>query len=278
MESYYQAKKMLFTPENGNGIESAIINTDDSYGRRLADEIKVPVVTFGFHPAADINVKKWASRLNGTDLVIDTRVGEIAFHTRLIGRPNVYNIMAAAGAALGLGLTREQVRAGIEALSGVPGRMERVDEGQDYLVIVDYAHSPASLENLLETARQLPHQKIITVFGCGGDRDRAKRPVMGEIAARLSDVVIATSDNPRSEDPDAILREIEPGLRQGSGNYRIEPDRRAAIHEAINMAGTDDIVIIAGKGHEAYQLVSGRKSDFDDREVAREMIRMKYPS
>ena len=276
MESYYQAKKMLFTPENGNGIESAIINTDDSYGRRLADEIKVPVVTFGFHPAADIKVKEWASRLNGTDLVIDTHAGEIAFHTRLIGRPNVYNIMAAAGAALGLGLTREQVRAGIEALSGVPGRMERVDEGQDYLVIVDYAHSPASLENLLETAGQLPHKKIITVFGCGGDRDRAKRPVMGEIAARLSDVVIATSDNPRSEDPDAILREIEPGLRQGSGNYRIEPDRRAAIHEAINMAGTDDIVIIAGKGHEAYQLVSGRKSDFDDREVAREMIRMKY--
>ena len=276
MESYYQAKKMLFTPENGNGIESAIINTDDSYGRRLADEIKVPVVTFGFHPAADIHVREWESRLDGTDLVLDTREGEIVFNTQLVGRPNVYNIMAATGAALELGLTREQVRAGIEALPGVPGRMERVNEGQDYLVIVDYAHSPASLENLLETAGQLPHQKIITVFGCGGDRDRAKRPVMGEIAARLSDAVIATSDNPRSEDPDAILREIEPGLRRGSEHYRIEPDRRVAIQVAINMAGTDDIVIISGKGHETYQLVNGMKLPFDDREVAREMIRMKY--
>jgi UDP-N-acetylmuramoyl-L-alanyl-D-glutamate--2,6-diaminopimelate ligase len=273
MESYYQAKKMLFTPENGNGLEIAFINSDDPYGRRLADEIKVPVVTFGFHPSADIHVKEWESRLDGTDIALDTPEGDIAFHSKLIGRPNAYNIMAAAGVSLGLGLTKEHVRVGIEALAGVPGRMERVDAGQDYLVIVDYAHSPASLENLLETARQLPHRKIITVFGCGGDRDRAKRPVMGEIAARLSDVVFATSDNPRSEDPQAILKEIEPGLRQGTATYKIKPDRRIAIQAAINTAGTDDIVVIAGKGHETYQLIDGRKFPFDDRAVAKEIIR-----
>ena len=272
MEAYYQAKKTLFTVENGNGIETAVINIDDSYGRRLADEIKIPVTTFGFQPTADIYVKDWRSRLDGTDLVLDTPEGEIAFHSRLVGRPNAYNIMAATGAAFGLGLTAEQIRAGVEALAGIPGRMERVDAGQDFLVVVDYAHTPASLENLLETAKQLPHRKIITVFGCGGDRDSAKRPLMGEIAARLSDVVIATSDNPRSEDPVRIINEITPGLEKGPAAYRINPDRHDAIREAINMACRDDIVIIAGKGHETYQIVGGRKLPFDDREVARETL------
>ncbi|MDR1726698.1 MAG: UDP-N-acetylmuramoyl-L-alanyl-D-glutamate--2,6-diaminopimelate ligase [Acidobacteriota bacterium] len=273
MESYYQAKKMLFGAENGNDLDIAFVNADDPYGRRLADEIDVPVVTYGFHPSADIHVKEWESRLDGTDIVLDTPEGEISFHAQLVGRPNAYNIMAAAGVSLGLGLTREHVRVGIEALAGVPGRMERVDAGQDFLVIVDYAHSPASLENLLETAGQLPHRRIITVFGCGGDRDRTKRPVMGEIAARLSDVVVATSDNPRTEDPAAILREIEPGLKQGRASYKVKPDRRIAIQAALAQAGTGDIVVIAGKGHEPYQIVGGKKLPFDDRTVAREMIR-----
>ena len=268
METYYQAKKMLFTPENGNEIETAIINTDDSFGRRLAGEIKTPVITFGFNSSADIHAADWRSRLDGTDLVLDTPEGEIAFHSRLVGRTNAYNIMAATGAALGLGLTVEQIRAGVEALSGVPGRMERVDGGQDFLVVVDYAHTPASLENLLETAKQLPHRKLIAVFGCGGDRDRAKRPVMGEIAARISDIAIVTSDNPRFEDPEAIIREIEPGLKEGSAECGINPDRRSAIQEAISMAGKDDIVIIAGKGHETYQIVGDERLPFDDREIA----------
>jgi UDP-N-acetylmuramoyl-L-alanyl-D-glutamate--2,6-diaminopimelate ligase len=275
MEAYYQAKKILFDPENGNGIEAAIINTDDPYGRRLADEIHLPVTTFGFQPSADIHVKDWQSRLNGTKLVLDTPEGEIVFHSRLVGRTNAYNIMAATGAALSLGLTGEQARAGVEALSGVPGRMERVDGGQDFLVVVDYAHTPASLENLLETAKLIPHRKLITVFGCGGDRDRAKRPVMGEIAARISDVVIVTSDNPRSEDPAEIIKEIEHGLKKGSAACMINPDRHAAIQEAINMAGKDDIVIIAGKGHETYQIVGDRKLPFDDRQIALEAIGLK---
>ena len=278
METYYQAKKTLFAPENGNGIETAIINTDDTYGRRLAGEVHIPVTTFGFQPSADIHVKDWQSRLDGTDLILDTPEGEIVFHSRLVGRTNAYNIMAATGAALGLGLTGKQIHAGIEALSGVPGRMERVDGGQDFLVVVDYAHTPASLENLLETAKRLPHRKLIAVFGCGGDRDRAKRPVMGEIAARLSDVVIVTSDNPRSENPAAIINEIEPGLEKGPAECRINPDRNSAIREAINMAGKDDIVIIAGKGHETYQIVSDEKLPFDDREIARGFLITNYKS
>jgi len=272
METYYQAKKTLFTPGNSNGIETAIINTDDLFGSRLAGEIQYNVVTFGFSSHANIHVKDWRSRLDGTDLVLDTPAGEITFHSRLVGRTNVYNIMAATGAALGLGLTLEQIRAGVVALSGIPGRMERVDGGQDFLVVVDYAHTPASLENLLETVKQLPHRKLITVFGCGGDRDRAKRPVMGEIAARFSDVVIVTSDNPRSEDPGAIIKEIEAGLKKESAECRINPDRRSAIQEAINMACKDDIVIIAGKGHETYQIVSDKRLPFDDRETALKLI------
>ena len=276
METYYQAKKILFTPENGNEIKAAVINIDDSYGRRLADEVGVPVITFGFQPSADIHVKDWRQRLDGTDLVLNTPGGELIFHSRLVGRTNVYNIMAATGASLKLGLTGKQVCVGVDALSGVPGRMERVDGGQDFLVVVDYAHTPASLENLLETARQLPHRKLITIFGCGGDRDRAKRPVMGEIAARLSDIVIVTSDNPRSEDPAQIINEIESGIEKGAADCRINPDRRAAIREAINMAGRDDIVIIAGKGHETYQIVGDRKLHFDDREIAREALITNY--
>ncbi|MDR0311451.1 MAG: UDP-N-acetylmuramoyl-L-alanyl-D-glutamate--2,6-diaminopimelate ligase, partial [Acidobacteriota bacterium] len=262
----------LFTPENGNGIETAVINADDPYGRRLAGEINIPVTTFGFQPSADIHVKDWQSRLDGTNLTLGTPKGEIVFHSRLVGQTNAYNIMAAAGAALSLGLTGEQIKAGIEALSGVPGRMERVDGGQDFLTIVDYAHTPASLENLLETMKRIPHRKLIAVFGCGGDRDRAKRPLMGEIAARLCDTVIVTSDNPRSEDPAAIIKEIESGLKKGSADYQINPDRRSAIRDAVNMAGKDDIVVIAGKGHETYQIIGGEKLPFDDREVALELL------
>ena len=273
MEAYYQAKKALFTLENGNGIEAVVVNTDDSYGRRLADEIDIPVTTFGFHHSADIHVKNWQSRLDGTHLTVNSPWGEIVFHSRLVGCTNVYNIMAATGSALRLGLTVEQARAGVDALVGVPGRMERIGECLDFLVVVDYAHSPASLENLLETVKRLPHRRLITVFGCGGDRDRAKRPIMGEIASRLSDMTIVTSDNPRSEDPTEIIKEIQSGMKNGTSKYEIIPDRRAAIYDAINMASKDDIVIVAGKGHETCQIIGDDKLPFDDREVARNAIK-----
>jgi UDP-N-acetylmuramoyl-L-alanyl-D-glutamate--2,6-diaminopimelate ligase len=273
METYFRAKQILFTAEHGNGVEAAVINIDDGFGKRLADAINIPTLRFGFDSSAKIRVLEYRSRTDGSDLELETPAGKIRFNMHLIGRPNVYNTMAATGAALSLGISLESIRKGIEAMTGVPGRMELIKEGQDYTVIVDYAHSPDSLDNLLITVSQLPHKRIITIFGCGGDRDRTKRPVMGEIAAKKSDFVIATSDNPRSEDPLAILEEIEPGLRKGSAPYKIIPDRREAIASAIAMAKSGDAVVIAGKGHEDYQIIDKQVIPFDDRKLAAELIR-----
>jgi UDP-N-acetylmuramoyl-L-alanyl-D-glutamate--2,6-diaminopimelate ligase len=273
MEAYFQAKQLLFSEKSGNRIEASVINTDDSYGQRLAKETNTRILRFGFNKPADLCVRSFENSTDGTDLVLDTPAGEAHIHSQLIGRPNIYNMMAAVGAAICQGFDLKSIQNGIEALKGVPGRMERVDAGQDFAVIVDYAHTPDSLENILKTAAQLPHKKLITIFGCGGDRDRAKRPMMGEIAARLSDWVIATSDNPRSEDPIDILNEIEPGLGTGSTPYQIVPDRRQAIEAAIAMARTGDVVLIAGKGHEDYQIIGNQKFPFDDRKVASGLIR-----
>jgi UDP-N-acetylmuramyl-tripeptide synthetase len=272
METYFRAKQLFFSPEGCNNIETAVINVDDPYGRRLADTVHTPTLRFGFDKTADIHALEFQSRADNSDLELETPAGKLRFHLHLIGRPNAYNTMAATGAALSLGMDLESIRTGIEALKGVPGRMELVHAGQDYMVIVDYAHSPDSLDNLLMTVSQLPHRKVIAVFGCGGDRDRAKRPIMGEIAARMSDIVIATSDNPRSEDPLAILSEIEPGLRNGPAPYKIIPDRRQAIESAIRMAGAGDAVVIAGKGHEDYQILGNQVIPFDDRKLAAELI------
>ena len=269
MDSYYRAKRLLFVPEGGNDLESAVINWDDPFGKRLRAEIGVPSLTFGFESDADIRVLDWEARIDGTNLRLTTPAGELAIRARLSGRPHVYNIMAATGAALNMGFGLETIRQGIENLEGVPGRMQRVAAGQPYTVIVDYAHTPDALETLLETIRRLPHRKLITVFGCGGDRDRKKRPVMGQIAGRLSDFVIVTSDNPRTEDPRSILAEIEPGLRESSSPYQLQPDRRQAIGTALSMARDGDAVVIAGKGHEKYQQIGDRVLPFDDVEVAR---------
>ncbi len=273
METYFRAKQLLFSAENGNRIEAAVINTDDDYGKRLAETVRCPVVRFGFNEAAEIRVQEHHSRADGTDLAIETPAGKARFQLRLVGRPNIYNAMAATGAALCMGMDLDKICQGIEAVKGVPGRLERVDAGQDFTVIVDYAHSPDALENLLKTASQLPHQKLITVFGCGGDRDRTKRPIMGEIAAAMSDLVLATTDNPRSEDPLTILEEIETGLRKGPAPYKMMPDRRQAIESAVSAARTGDVVVIAGKGHEDYQIIGSRVIPFDDRKMAFELIR-----
>jgi UDP-N-acetylmuramoyl-L-alanyl-D-glutamate--2,6-diaminopimelate ligase len=272
MDSYYQAKRVLFLPVGGNDLESAVINADDPFGKRLRSEISIPTLTFGFEPEADIRVLDWNARIDGTRLRLATPAGELEIGVRLSGRPHVYNAMAATGAALSMGLGLETIRQGIENLEGVPGRMQLVRAGQTFTVIVDYAHTPDALETLLENIRQLPHGRLITVFGCGGDRDRKKRPAMGRIAGRLSDVVIATSDNPRTENPRTILAEIEPGLRESASPYQLQPDRRQAIRAALSMARADDAVVIAGKGHESYQVIGTDAYPFDDCTVARELI------
>jgi UDP-N-acetylmuramoyl-L-alanyl-D-glutamate--2,6-diaminopimelate ligase len=272
IEDYFGAKMQLFSPENSNGLESAVTNADDPYGQKIPDYFNGPVLRFGFDSQADIHVIGCNTRADGTDLALATPAGEIAMRTGLIGRHNIYNIMAAAGAALCLKIDTESIRGGIESMQGVPGRFERVDAGQDFTVIVDYAHTPDALENLLKLASQLPHERVITVFGCGGDRDKSKRPVMGSIAVEYSDLSIVTSDNPRSESPLDIIKDIETGMHEGPGIYRIVPDRREAIEQAVATAGEGDIVVIAGKGHEDYQIVGTSRKPFDDRKVARESI------
>jgi len=272
MEDYFAAKRTLFTPENGNGIESGVFNIDDPYGKRLADGFNGRTIRFGFSSRADLHVLETGISSEGTELRLATPSGEMKIRTGLIGRHNAYNIMAAAGAALSLGIETGKVREGIESLKNVPGRFERVDAGQDFTVIVDYAHTPDALENLLQLVTTLPHEKIITVFGCGGDRDASKRPVMGSISVSRSDISIITSDNPRSENPISIIEGIVAGVQNGPGTYRVVPDRREAIEHAVSSAGKGDIVVIAGKGHEDYQLINGRKNPFDDREVARDLI------
>ncbi len=273
MESYFQAKRLLFVPEGGNRIACAVVNADDAYGRRLSYEVSCRLIRYGFAAGGDIRAVAFESRVDGTDLRMTTLKGELGVRSRLVGRPNVYNIMAATGAALALDIGLDAIRAGIEALEGVPGRMELIDTARPFTLIVDYAHTPDALENLLETASALPHGKVIIVFGCGGDRDRSKRRAMGEIAGRKSDFVVATSDNPRTEDPLAILEEIEAGLVEASGQYKLVPDRREAIKFALSQAGKGDVVLIAGKGHETRQIIGTQALPFDDRVVARELAR-----
>src|SRR4051794_29186800 len=244
MEDYFAAKSRLFAQ-----AERAVINVGDAWGRRLAAELDDPIVFDANRDALDANLK-------------------------LRGRFNLENALAAAAAARALGIGEDAIRDGIEAVDGVPGRLEFVDEGQPFAVIVDYAHKPASLERVLHEARRLSDGRVICVFGCGGDRDREKRPLMGRIAHDLADVAIATSDNPRSEDPVAIIDEIVAGAR----GLEREPDRRAAIARAIESGREGDVVLIAGKGHEQGQEIAGVTHPFDDREVARDVLRALQPA
>jgi UDP-N-acetylmuramoyl-L-alanyl-D-glutamate--2,6-diaminopimelate ligase len=254
MEAYYEAKKRLFTGELAEA-PAAAVNVGDLYGRRLAEELRPlggALVTFGFADDADL------------------KPGEVEVNTRLRGRFNVENSLGAIAAGRLLGIDDETIVAGIERLEGVPGRFESVDEGQPFTVLVDYAHTPEALENVLRAARDLDTGRLICVFGCGGDRDRGKRPVMGRIAGALADLAIVTSDNPRSEDPRAIIDDI---LAGAEGDLEVEADRREAIARAVEEAQPGDVVVIAGKGHEQGQRFRDRTVPFDDREVAREALR-----
>ena len=261
MEDYFLAKRALFEA----GPRLAVVNVDDPYGRRLAAELPGALTVGIASPDAALRATDVRIGLGGSRF----RLGEQDYELALPGAFNVLNALGAIAAARELGVAEAAIRDALPRAGGVPGRFEPVAGGQDFAVLVDYAHTPDSLENVLGAARELTAGRVIAVFGCGGDRDRGKRPQMGAIAARLADVAIVTSDNPRSEDPDAIIAEILTGIDPGAGAEAI-PDRAQAIRAAVAQAGPGDVVVIAGKGHEQGQeLADGEKLPFDDREVAR---------
>jgi UDP-N-acetylmuramoyl-L-alanyl-D-glutamate--2,6-diaminopimelate ligase len=266
MEAYFEAKASLFAPERAR---RGVVNLGDPWGARLAGIARVPVSTFALAAPADLTASDVEVRTDGSRF----RVEGVEVRTALRGRFNVENCLAALAAARVLGLDLAQAAAAIAGAPGVPGRMEPVDAGQDFLVLVDYAHTPAGLATAIAEARALATGRVIVVFGCGGDRDRTKRRAMGLAATSGADLSILTSDNPRSEDPLAIIAQVEEGARAGSGAFEVEPDRRAAIAAALRAARRGDVVLIAGKGHEAVQAFADRTVPFDDRAVAHEELR-----
>jgi UDP-N-acetylmuramoyl-L-alanyl-D-glutamate--2,6-diaminopimelate ligase len=263
LDAYFDAKRRLFTEAR----PPAAVNVGDEHGRRLAEELRghQPLLTFGLTDDAEIRADDLELGPRGARF----RAGGVELETRLRGRFNVENILGALAGARLLGIEEDAIAYGVKELRGVPGRFEAVDEGQPFAVLVDYAHTPDSLENILRTARDLAPGRVICVFGCGGDRDRGKRPLMGRIGTELADLAIVTSDNPRSEEPEAIIAEI----LSGAGEAEVEPDRREAIARAVETAEEGDVVVIAGKGHEQGQQFADHTIPFDDREVAREALR-----
>ncbi len=270
MEAYYEVKKKLFALRKKGA--PAVVNADDAYGSRLTREIEPPVVTYSVSGRpADVRADGISCDLKGTAFDIVHAAGRFRLVSPLLGRFNVENLLAAASAGLSLGMPPGEIAAACAEVNRVPGRLERVDAGQPYTILVDYAHTEEALRLLLLSVRDLTDQKIVLVFGCGGDRDPGKRFPMGEIAGRLADIPIATSDNPRSEDPEAILAEIERGLvASGATKYLKIPDRAHAIRTAIGLANPGTLVLIAGKGHERTQVIADKEIPFDDRAVAAE--------
>jgi len=273
MDRYFEAKRKLFDTllrEDGR----AIVNADDDRAAELVAASRAPVWTYGHVRPADIHATDLRLSLEGSRFLVKTPVGSAEIHSPLLGRFNVSNLLAALGATLALEIPLEVAAKGLASLAGVPGRLERVNVGQDFAVIVDYAHTDDALKNLLETVRELGPKRVITVFGCGGDRDRTKRPLMGAVASRLSDQVIVTSDNPRSEPPEAIIEEVRRGMLAGRGAEVLAiVDRREAIARALEMAHPGGAVVIAGKGHETSQTLRDRTVPFDDRQVVRDILR-----
>ncbi len=271
-DDYFAAKRRLFEGTGAGPAKVGVVNTDDSYGKKLAG-VAVRTITYGLTNGAQVTARGYQLGFQGLHFTAQTPAGKIEIRSPLVGRINIYNILAAVGAGVALEIALEVIARGISQVSSVPGRFERVDCGQPFLVVVDYAHTDDALQNLLATAKELCHGgRIITLFGCGGDRDRAKRPLMGEAAGRASDLVVLTSDNPRSEDPLLIMNDAMVGLQRTRTRYRVEADREKAIAIALDEARAGDVVLLAGKGHETYQVMKDRVIDFDDREVARRLL------
>ena len=282
MENYKLAKAKLFDHVSEPGTKqgkTAVVNIDDAAGETMLAHAKCDHLTYAIHAtdaalrATDIDVRADGARFT----LNHASFGKMPLALHITGIFNVYNVMSAVGAALAEHIAPEHIRAVLERFTAVPGRFELVKAGQDFSVIVDYAHTPDGVENVLKTAREIAKKRIIAVFGCGGDRDRTKRPIMGRLAAELSDIVIATSDNPRSEDPNFILSEVEAGVKEkiGTKHHELIPDRHEAIFRAVALAEKDDIVVILGKGHEDYQILKDKTIHFDDREQARMAIAQK---
>ncbi|HSB26827.1 MAG TPA: UDP-N-acetylmuramoyl-L-alanyl-D-glutamate--2,6-diaminopimelate ligase [Pyrinomonadaceae bacterium] len=272
MENYWYAKQRLFDGRLGSRPRTSVINVDDPYGRELAQKLEsegLRVVRYAVTSEAEVKASDPEFSLNGMTFRLSTPQGERYFHSPLVGPPHIYNTLAAVASGLALGYSLAVITAALEKCTGAPGRFERVMHAGDFSVVVDYAHSDDALLNVLKTAREVVRGKIITVFGCGGDRDRTKRAPMGEAAGTLSDVVILTSDNPRTEDPEQILCDAEEGIRRTGKPYRKIADRTEAINQAILEAQSGDLVLIAGKGHEDYQIIGRESFHFDDKEVAR---------
>jgi len=273
MEGYFAAKQMLFSGAGAPPPAWAVLNRDDEWCRRVEISRQSEVLWFGLGQSATVRARHISSNLQGLRFEVQSRQTRFMVESPLLGKINVYNILAACCAGLSYGLSPETIAAGVALCRAVPGRFERIDEGQPFGVVVDYAHTDDALKNAIAVARGLVPKRIITLFGCGGDRDRTKRPLMGQAAAENSDFVVLTSDNPRSEDPLAIMNDALVGIRRTDVPLLVEPDRATAIARAIKEARPGDIVILAGKGHEPYQVLKNKTIAFDDREVARGVLR-----
>ena len=268
MNNYFNAKSILFT--DFPTLKNAVINVDDRYGRKLVSMTSANVLTYGLKNNADITAKDVQLNISGTSLKLNTPDGSAVIRTSLVGEFNVYNLLAAAAAAFAEGISLDKIKKGIEKMTHVPGRLERIDCGQDYSIFVDYAHTHDALENVLSAIRKTTDARVILVFGCGGDRDRTKRPLMGSVADKMADFTIVTSDNPRSEDPQGIIDEILAGF---DGNqFTVVVDRKEAIEKALNMAKSGDVVLVAGKGHEMTQIFKDRVIKFDERQIIRQHL------
>lgn len=278
MDDYLKAKLKLFEKIKKGGF--AIINIDDPAAEKIIEKVKAEakarIITYGIDHKADITAENINLSCNGLKFqlgVAERSSAPIEIESNLIGRHNIYNILAAIGAAIASGISLKDIKKGIEALKGLPGRLESVGCGQNFSVYVDYAHTEDGLENVLKSLRELKPRRLISVFGCGGNRDRAKRPAMGRISTELSDAVVITSDNPRDEEPMDIINEIIKGVTPQKNNYTVEADRFNAIKRALGSAEEGDIVLVAGKGHETYQVFKNTTVPFDDREVIRKILR-----
>jgi len=271
MEDYFKAKAKLFYSLKKDGF--AILNADDEKVISLKDSLADNILTYGFSEKADVRAENVRLSLEGSAFKVRTPIGTFDIDTKLVGRHNISNILASVAVSHVFGVDINAVKEGVDSSIGAPGRLERIDQGQPFMVFVDYAHTEDALKNILTLLREVGRRRIITVFGCGGNRDKTKRPAMGKAACSLSDDVVITSDNPRFEPPECIIFDIEKGIEGQFSNYSVEIDRRVAIEKALRMADADDVVVIAGKGHEDYQVIRDKVMPFSDRSVVIDILK-----